>query len=160
MNQPSGVCLAATMAYGLLGHERRDDAVSCLFTVWFLLQHTHTQTLGHALLAYRAPDYRHLSTSPPGHSPLTPFAPPSKRKLQDPLHPPLKRRRDPDDHDPYDLDPAAQGAKHWTDDEKSKLFTWLMGPAHDDHWNSLRATKNSCLREVSLVPFPGRVIIN
>ena len=39
----------------------------------------------------------------------------------------LKRRRDipaqQDDPDPYDIDGGAQGAKHWTDDEKSKLFS-------------------------------------
>lgn len=61
-----------------------------------------------------------------------------------------KRRREVDElADSFDADGSAQGAKHWTDEEKSKLFTWLMGPGHDDHWNSLRATKNSCLREVS-----------
>ena len=60
-----------------------------------------------------------------------------------------KRRRDTDDSttntDAYD---AAQGAKHWTDDEKTKLFNWLMGPGQDEHWNAMRATKNSCLRDV------------
>jgi hypothetical protein len=65
-----------------------------------------------------------------------------------------KRRRETagggDEGEPYDLDGNAQGAKHWTDEEKSKLFTWLMGPGQEDHWNSLRATKNSCLREVCL----------
>ena len=63
-----------------------------------------------------------------------------------------KRRRDTtgagDEGDSYDIDGNVQGAKHWTDDEKSKLFTWLMGVGQEDHWNSLRATKNSCLREV------------
>ncbi|KAG6854375.1 hypothetical protein C0991_007366 [Blastosporella zonata] len=58
----------------------------------------------------------------------------------------LKRRRD-EDGDTFDLDGTGQGAKHWTDEEKSKLFNWLMGPGQDEHWNSLRATKNSCLRE-------------
>lgn len=57
------------------------------------------------------------------------------------------RHNDPD-ADTYDLDGNAQGAKHWTDEEKTRLFTWLMGPGQDDHWSSLRATKNSCLREV------------
>ena len=59
-----------------------------------------------------------------------------------------KRRRDADLDDSFDADGGQAGAKHWTDEEKSKLFNWLMGPTHDDHWNSLRATKNSCLREV------------
>jgi histone acetyltransferase MYST4 len=59
-----------------------------------------------------------------------------------------KRRREVEEPvDPYE-DASGAGAKHWTDDEKTQLFQWLMGPAHDDHWNSLRATKNSCLREV------------
>lgn len=64
----------------------------------------------------------------------------------------LKRRRETggtDDGDVYDLDGGAQGAKHWTDDEKSKLFTWLMGLGQEEHWNALRATKNSCLRDVN-----------
>lgn len=61
----------------------------------------------------------------------------------------LKRRRD-DDGDTYDIDGNGQGAKHWTDEEKTKLFTWLMGQGQDEHWNALRATKNSCLREVSV----------
>lgn len=52
----------------------------------------------------------------------------------------------------FDIDGGAQGAKHWTDVEKTKLFEWLMGPGQEEHWNALRATKNSCLREVSLVP--------
>jgi len=65
-----------------------------------------------------------------------------------------RRRTEPnpqDDTDPgFDLDGTAQGAKHWTDDEKTRLFEWLMGPGQEEHWNSLRATKNSCLREVRL----------
>lgn len=66
-----------------------------------------------------------------------------------------KRRREAEETvDPYE-DAGGAGAKHWTDEEKTMLFQWLMGPAHDDHWNALRATKNSCLREVSNVPVPG-----
>ncbi|KAF8624527.1 hypothetical protein AX15_005838 [Amanita polypyramis BW_CC] len=68
----------------------------------------------------------------------------------------VKRRREGDDSTDYDLDSVAQGAKHWTDDEKSKLFTWLMGPGQDDHWNALRATKNSCLRECSMEVFGSK----
>ena len=67
-----------------------------------------------------------------------------------------KRRRsenihgaDDGDNNNFDMDGGAQGAKHWTDEEKSKLFSWLMGPGQEEHWNALRATKNSCLREVS-----------
>lgn len=62
----------------------------------------------------------------------------------------VKRRRETDDATDYDIDSSGQGAKHWTDEEKSKLFSWLMGPGQDDHWNALRATKNSCLREVCI----------
>jgi hypothetical protein len=61
-----------------------------------------------------------------------------------------KKRREGDDGEGFDSDIGAQGAKHWTDEEKSKLFNWLMGDGQDEHWNALRATKNSCLREVSL----------
>lgn len=46
------------------------------------------------------------------------------------------------------MDGAAGGAKHWSDEEKTKLFNWLMGVGQEEHWNALRATKNSCLREV------------
>lgn len=45
---------------------------------------------------------------------------------------------------------GANGAKHWTDDDKTKLFTYLMGPGQDDHFNMLRSSKNSCLREVRI----------
>ena len=64
-----------------------------------------------------------------------------------------KKRRDGDDGEGFESDIGAQGAKHWTDEEKSKLFNWLMGDGQDDHWNALRATKNSCLREVSLTKY-------
>ncbi|KIK47402.1 hypothetical protein CY34DRAFT_74016, partial [Suillus luteus UH-Slu-Lm8-n1] len=67
-----------------------------------------------------------------------------------------KRRREGDDiSDPFDTD-AAHGSKHWTDDEKTKLFNWLMGLGGDSHWNALRATKNSCLRECAIEVFGGK----
>jgi hypothetical protein len=124
------------------------------------------QALGSHLPQYHRTDYRNLSTSPPSHqqpppshSPLAftvpaTTSPAIKRKTADnPIaQQVLKRRRDTDDADPYDLDPAGQGAKHWTDEEKSKLFSWLMGPGQDEHWNALRATKNSCLREARIHP--------
>ncbi|EEB86856.1 hypothetical protein MPER_16037, partial [Moniliophthora perniciosa FA553] len=47
----------------------------------------------------------------------------------------------------FDPEGGGQGAKHWTDEEKTKLFTWLMGTGQDEHWASLRSAKNSCLRE-------------
>lgn len=39
----------------------------------------------------------------------------------------------------------------WTDEEKGILFNWLMGPGQDEHWNALRAAKNSALREVEIL---------
>jgi hypothetical protein len=75
-----------------------------------------------------------------------------KRKQPDPIlgatHQFKRGRHEGDASDAFDIDGSAQGAKHWTDEEKTRLFTWLMGQNQDDHWNSLRATKNSCLREV------------
>ncbi|PFH53093.1 hypothetical protein AMATHDRAFT_138384, partial [Amanita thiersii Skay4041] len=124
-------------------------------------------------------NYRNLSTSPPSlppsaatsqthpgasssHSPL--FAvtgqasPGVKRKQIDGVlsSQVIKRRRDNDDSADFDLDSAGQGAKHWTDEEKSKLFNWLMGQGQDEHWNALRATKNSCLRECSVEVFGSK----
>ncbi|OAX37996.1 hypothetical protein K503DRAFT_857010 [Rhizopogon vinicolor AM-OR11-026] len=82
----------------------------------------------------------------------------SKRKQSDSMAPngnssAGKRRREGDD--PFDTD-AVHGSKHWTDDEKTKLFEWLMGPTEDEHWNALRATKNSCLRECAVEVFGGK----
>lgn len=57
-----------------------------------------------------------------------------------------KRRRDGDDN--IDDGDGGLGAKHWSEEEKTKLFYWIMGPDQDDHWNSLRAAKNSALRDV------------
>lgn len=72
-----------------------------------------------------------------------------KRKLVDNNLAMQKRRREADDNatvsDGFD---ANAGAKHWSDEDKTKLFEWLMGSTQDEHWNALRATKNSCLREV------------
>ncbi|KAG2017863.1 histone acetyltransferase mst2 [Coprinopsis cinerea AmutBmut pab1-1] len=125
--------------------------------------------------------YRHPSTSPPTHnqpnSAQAHGGPPSavhsmtfvtnpangqtspamKRKQMDNQMNTVqisKRRRDDDDN--FDIDGAGQGAKHWTDEEKTRLFRWLMGPNNDDHWNALRATKNSCLRECALEVFEGK----
>ena len=38
------------------------------------------------------------------------------------------------------------GAKHWTDDEKGKLFVWML--ASDDHWSAFANQMNSVFREV------------
>ena len=63
---------------------------------------------------------------------------------------PVKRRRDVEENgDDHENHESGLGAKHWTDEEKTRLFNWLMAPDQDDHWSSLRAAKNSCLREVS-----------
>jgi hypothetical protein len=60
-----------------------------------------------------------------------------------------KRRRDGQDVAEFDSD-SVHGSKHWTEEEKTKLFHWLMDPSEDEHWNSLRSTKNSCFREVCI----------
>lgn len=60
-----------------------------------------------------------------------------------------KRRRDGQDVTEFDGD-SVHGSKHWTEEEKTKLFTWLMDTSEDEHWNSLRSTKNSCFREVCI----------
>ncbi|TFY76676.1 hypothetical protein EWM64_g7338 [Hericium alpestre] len=48
------------------------------------------------------------------------------------------------------------GARHWTDDEKTKLFTWLMGAGEDEHFDALRTKKNTCFRDCALDAFGGR----
>ena len=111
----------------------------------------------------------HAAAGPSSHSPLV-FttvqaaaasggpSPAAKRKqIDSSMNTQMSKRRrsennnnGADDGDNnFDMDGGAQGAKHWTDEEKSKLFSWLMGPGQEEHWNALRATKNSCLREVS-----------
>ena len=60
-----------------------------------------------------------------------------------------KRRREGQDVAEFDSD-SVHGSKHWTEEEKTKLFNWLMDPGEDEHWNSLRSTKNSCFREVCI----------
>ncbi|KAK2460903.1 hypothetical protein APHAL10511_007373 [Amanita phalloides] len=105
-----------------------------------------------------SPNLPHIPPSPLFAVSTTHPSPVPKRKHVDgAIHPHVvKRRRDADDSADYDLDSTGQGAKHWTDDEKSKLFSWLMGPGQDDHWNALRATKNSCLRECSMEVFANK----
>ena len=44
-----------------------------------------------------------------------------------------KKRREDDDGEGFELDIGAQGAKHWTDEEKSKL-NCLIGDGQDEHW--------------------------
>jgi len=38
------------------------------------------------------------------------------------------------------------GAKHWSDEEKTKFFIWLLGS--DDHWEQFGTKMNTCFREV------------
>lgn len=71
-----------------------------------------------------------------------------------------KRRADGYDDDPDDPevgeDGGAGGARHWTDEEKTKLFNWLMGPNEDEHFDALRTKKNTCFRDCALDAFGGR----
>lgn len=166
--------------------ERRDPNLDTNGSTPFQTHQSLGQALGSHLGApgpaygRAADNYRNPSTSPPtlnqsgpppqahasssAHSPLTfvtsggQSSPGLKRKqIESSLGAQiLKRRRDTDDPDGYDGDGNGQGAKHWTDEEKTKLFTWLMGPGQDDHWNALRATKNSCLRECAVEVFESK----
>jgi hypothetical protein len=64
-----------------------------------------------------------------------------------------KKRRsdvyDDDADDPEVGEDGASGARHWTDEEKTKLFNWLMGSNEDEHFDALRTKKNTCFRDVS-----------
>ncbi|KAF8842052.1 hypothetical protein BDN67DRAFT_979817 [Paxillus ammoniavirescens] len=66
-----------------------------------------------------------------------------------------KRRREGEEMGDFDSD-SVHGSKHWTEEEKTKLFTWLMGPGEDEHWNALRTTKNSCFRECAVEVFGSK----
>ncbi|KAG6332468.1 hypothetical protein ID866_6624 [Astraeus odoratus] len=66
-----------------------------------------------------------------------------------------KRRREVEDLGDYDNDPA-NGSKHWTEEEKTELFQWLMGDGQDDHWNALRTAKNSCFRKCAAEVFASK----
>ncbi|KAI6155545.1 hypothetical protein BKA82DRAFT_991504 [Pisolithus tinctorius] len=48
------------------------------------------------------------------------------------------------------------GSKHWTEEEKTELFKWLMGDGEDEHWNTLRTAKNSCFRKCAAEVFGGK----
>ena len=43
------------------------------------------------------------------------------------------------------------GAKHWSDEEKTKFFIWLLGS--DEHWEQFGTKMNTCFREVRRTPF-------
>ncbi|KAJ7758859.1 hypothetical protein DFH07DRAFT_867970 [Mycena maculata] len=136
------------------------------------------QALGHSInvqsssYSRQPPEGYRISQSPPTHS--STHAGPShsltfsvngsgsassiKRKQADNIlngHVSKRRREAEESVDPYE-DAGGAGAKHWTDEEKTLLFQWLMGPSHDDHWNALRATKNSCLRECATEVYGGK----
>ncbi|KAF9237605.1 hypothetical protein BU15DRAFT_88618 [Melanogaster broomeanus] len=106
----------------------------------------------------------------PSHSPMHEFAVPLtnespatnalKRKHTDGVNPITngqlgKRRREGEEVGDFDAD-SVHGSKHWTEDEKTKLFTWLMGQGEDEHWNALRTAKNSCFRECAVEVFAGK----
>lgn len=71
-----------------------------------------------------------------------------------------KKRRsdvyDEDADDPEVGEDGASGARHWTDEEKTKLFNWLMGPNEDEHFDALRTKKNTCFRDCALDAFGAR----
>ncbi|KAI0072960.1 hypothetical protein K474DRAFT_1667178 [Panus rudis PR-1116 ss-1] len=46
------------------------------------------------------------------------------------------------------------GAKHWTDEEKGKLFVWML--ASDEHWGAFANQMNSVFREAASVLFEGK----
>ncbi|KAJ3828458.1 hypothetical protein EV361DRAFT_802692 [Lentinula raphanica] len=164
------------MQYGHMGMgERRDSGMGNGSTVSSLNQALGHNHIGSNYSRPHAQEYR-VSPSPPVHPQqnaqptqqpkenfnmpygVPPPAAQVKRKHMTEgviSQASTKRRRDAEDADGFD-DSGGQGAKHWTDDEKSKLFKWLMGPGQDDHWNSLRATKNSCLRECAQEVFGSK----
>jgi hypothetical protein len=79
----------------------------------------------------------------------------SKRKqLESPYSQTAGKKRRSDGYDDDADDPevgedgGAGGARHWTDEEKTKLFNWLMGPNEDEHFDALRTKKNTCFRDV------------
>jgi len=82
-----------------------------------------------------------------------PTASTSKRKQLESQYTTGKKRRsdiyDDDADDPEVTEDSAGGARHWTDDEKTKLFNWLMGQSEDEHFDALRTKKNTCFRDVS-----------
>ncbi|KAH9856481.1 hypothetical protein C2E23DRAFT_443059 [Lenzites betulinus] len=46
------------------------------------------------------------------------------------------------------------GPKHWTEDEKTRFFTWML--TSDDHWEAFRTRMNTVFRECSNEVFPGK----
>ncbi|RPD61113.1 hypothetical protein L227DRAFT_574736 [Lentinus tigrinus ALCF2SS1-6] len=46
------------------------------------------------------------------------------------------------------------GAKHWTEEEKTRFFTWML--TSEEHWDAFRTRMNTVFRECSNELFPGR----
>ncbi|TBU32519.1 hypothetical protein BD311DRAFT_775168 [Dichomitus squalens] len=46
------------------------------------------------------------------------------------------------------------GAKHWTEEEKTRFFTWML--MSDEHWDAFKTRMNTVFRECSAELFPGR----
>ncbi|GAW07779.1 histone acetyltransferase mst2 [Lentinula edodes] len=150
------------MQYGHLGMgERRDSGMDNGSTTFQSHVPSLNQALGHghigsAFSRAHNQDYR-VSPSPPVHPQQNgqpaqqpkesylaygvPSASQVKRKhIADGVlnQTNNKRRRDVEDAaDSFD-DPGGQGAKHWTDEEKSKLFKWLMGPESKKTYQALK----------------------
>lgn len=43
------------------------------------------------------------------------------------------------------------GAKHWTEEEKTRFFTWML--TSDEHWDAFRTRMNTVFREVRVLRF-------
>ena len=41
------------------------------------------------------------------------------------------------------------GAKHWTEEEKTRFFTWML--TSDEHWDAFKTRMNTVFREVRRV---------
>ena len=86
-----------------------------------------------------------------------PQAPPtspsvSKRKPEDDEQSPSARKRrvkvfDVETSEVVSGEPRQIGARHWTDHEKGKLFSWLLG--RDDSWEGFSTQMNTVFRDVS-----------
>ncbi|KAL4243731.1 hypothetical protein ABKN59_011453 [Abortiporus biennis] len=50
--------------------------------------------------------------------------------------------------------PGAGGAKHWTDDEKTQLFVWML--SSDEHWQMFGSQMNTVFRNAATSLFEGR----
>ena len=49
------------------------------------------------------------------------------------------------------------GAKHWSDEEKTKFFIWLLGS--DEHWEQFGTKMNTCFREVRKINFQKKNLV-